>query len=64
MSYLLITGLVFIAVPVVVLFGLSLFIMINFLKDDRDAKSLFSFALGSILFGMVMVAAHYIGNAI
>lgn len=59
MSYLLITGIIFIAVPTLMIVGISLIITINFAKDDKDAKAILSFALMTILFGIVFVLSHF-----
>ncbi|PIQ67925.1 hypothetical protein COY25_02490 [Candidatus Uhrbacteria bacterium CG_4_10_14_0_2_um_filter_41_7] len=63
MSYLLITGLIFIGVPVFVIIAISLIITINFARDDGDAKALLNFALMSIGLGIVFVLAHFATSA-
>ena len=59
MSYLLITGLIFIGVPAIAIIAISLVITINFARDDKDAKALLNFALMAIGLGIVFLLSHF-----
>ena len=61
MSYLLITGIIFIVVPILLIQGFMFFIFLNFVRDDNDANSLFKLCLLALVFGIVLVLAHFIG---
>ncbi len=60
MSYLLVTGIVFIVVPVVLIQGFAIFILVNFMRDDKDANSMFKLALGALFFGITLVVTHFV----
>lgn len=59
MSFLFLTGLIFLVLPIIIILGLSVAMFIFFLRDDRDAKAVLHILLGSMLFGAILLAAHF-----
>jgi len=64
MSYILITGIVFAAVPLVLIEGFAFFILMNFVRDDDDAAGIFRFALMSLGFGTALIIIHFVVRAL
>lgn len=60
MSYILIIGILFIALPIIVIEVLAHALLIGMLKDDSDTSNIFNFALGLVVFGIILVGVHFI----
>ena len=60
MSYLLVTGIVFIVIPIILIQGFAFFILLNFVRDDSDANNMFRLALGMLGFGVVLTVAYFV----
>ncbi len=64
MSFVLILGIIFMALPAVTMVVLSFIIFANFVRDDGDTAALFYFGLGMMGFGALLIAIHFIGNSL
>jgi hypothetical protein len=64
MSFLFLTGLIFLIMPILIILGLSVAMFIFFLRDDRDAKAVLNILLGSMIFGIILLAIYFVTNAI
>ena len=59
MSYVLVVGIILAALPILVIEVLAHVIFIGMLRDDDDMSKLFSFAIGLIMFGLILIAIHF-----
>lgn len=59
MSYVLVIGLILAILPILVLEVLAHVVFISMLRDDDDSAKLFSFAIGVILLGLVLIGIHF-----
>ena len=64
MSYLLVTGIVFTVVPFLLIQGFAFFILLNFVRDDKDANAIFTFAMIALFIGIGMIIGHFVINGI
>ncbi|MDP2631171.1 MAG: hypothetical protein Q8P30_00180 [Candidatus Uhrbacteria bacterium] len=64
MSYLLLTGIVMFVVPLLVMIGFASFIFLSFIRDDDDASALLRIAFFIMIFGVVLIVAHYLIQSI
>ncbi|MFH1631835.1 MAG: hypothetical protein ABIA47_02300 [bacterium] len=64
MSYLLLTGIVLLVVPLLIIIGFATFIFLAFVRDDDEATALFRIMLIVMLVGALLIGAHYAGQAI
>jgi hypothetical protein len=60
MSYLLITGILFVVLPILVVEFFAHAFFFGMLKDDSDTAGLMNFVLGLIFFGLLLIAVHFI----
>ena len=60
MTYLLITGIIFVVVPALVIEGFALFILFSFMKDDSDANNVFKLALLALVFGLILLGVYFV----
>lgn len=60
MPYLLIFGIVCIAIPLIAIEAAAHIIFFGFMRDDGDTSSILTFALGLMAFGAIMVGIHFI----
>lgn len=64
MSFILILGIIFAALPILTMLVLSIVIFVGFVRDDDDTASLFYFGLGMSGVGALLIAIHFIGMSI
>jgi hypothetical protein len=59
MSFLLISGIVMVVVPLVLMVGFAGFIFFMFMKDDPDSFAIVQVALIVMVFGFCLIVADY-----
>lgn len=59
MSYMLLIGIIFVALPIIVLEVLVHIIFFGMLKDDKDMFVLIYVALGLVATGFIMIGLNY-----
>ncbi len=59
MSYVLVIGIIFAALPIIVIEILAHVVFFGMLRDDEDMGKLLSFAIGLTLFGLVLIGIHF-----
>ena len=59
MTYVLVIGLILAILPILVLEVLAHVVFINMLRDDDDSAKLFSFAVGVVFFGILLIGIHF-----
>lgn len=63
MSYLLIFGIICLALPIIAIEIVAHAIFIGFMRDDSDTATLLSFAIALMVFGGILIAIHFLVNA-
>tara|TARA_B100001123_G_C14527829_1_gene717015 strand:+ start:335 stop:532 length:198 start_codon:yes stop_codon:yes gene_type:complete len=63
MSYILIFGIICVALPLIAIEITAHAIFIGFMRDDDDTSSLLAFAIGLAIFGAILIAIHFLVNA-
>jgi hypothetical protein len=59
MSYVLVIGIIFAALPIIVIEVLAHVVFFGMVRDDDDMGKLLSFAIGLTIFGILLIAVHY-----
>lgn len=59
MDYMLVMGIILAAGPIILLEVLAHLIFINMLRDDQDMSKVFSFGVGVVILGLVMIGIHF-----
>jgi hypothetical protein len=60
MSFMLITGIILVAVPFILMLGFAAFIFVSFMKDDDDTTALLNIALIIMALGLILIGAHFL----
>lgn len=59
MSWIFLTGLVLLVVPLIVVLGFLIYIAFQFVKDDDDAFNVLKIAIGISFFGFLFIIIDY-----
>lgn len=59
MSFLLLTGIIMVVVPIVLMVGFAGFIFFMFMKDDHDSAAIVKVAFIVLIFGLCLILADY-----
>ena len=60
MSFMLITGIILVAVPFILMLGFAAFIFVSFMRDDDDTTALLNIALVVMALGLILIGAHFL----
>lgn len=64
MSYVLIIGILFVAVPIIVVEVLAHAFLIGMIRDDEDTAKLVNFVIGLIMFGLFLIVTHFVISSV